>query len=668
MEKEDITIFTKAVKANFDKMSKDTLYRVDIDKQELWELYLKSFPEGTDPIYKTRTEHDCNCCKNFIRDVGNIVTIKNGKVQTIWDIEIPTFYNDIAKVMSERVKQGKIVDLFSHREKKAGVETSLQKLEKGVKSWNHFFCTVPNQYVNVSPDKLNDVRTTVQVFERGLNEIMNDAITVTLELMEQGSLYKGDEFKAVVVEFKALKKKYDSLKEENKNVFLWENYNSHGARIKNSVIGTLLMDLSEGQEIDSAVRSFEAKVAPTNYKRPVAIVTKGMIEQAMKTIDDLGVEESLYRRFAVPEDLSVNNVLFADRSTSAVMKDGLKDALMKSVQDKGDYSKVEEINIQDFIEKVLPNIQEMEVKLENRHTNNLMSLIAPKNPDAPKIMKWNNNFSWSYNGNVTDSIKERVKNAGGNVNGVLRISLSWFNYDDLDLHVREPKGNHIYFSSKTNPATSGQLDVDMNAGSGSSRNAVENIVWTNKARMEKGEYKVVVNNFCKRETTGIGFVIETECNNEITTYTYSNPTGNREDVKVLTFNWDGEKMTDIKVGKNVTNTAAPKEIWNISTEKFHKVNILTISPNHWDECNIGNKHYFFILDKCLNDIPPRGIYNEFLLSTFDKHRKVFEMIGEKTRCEASDKQLSGIGLSSTQRNTLLCKVKGNFNRTLNIKF
>jgi len=44
--------------------------------------------------------------------------------------------------------------------------------------------------VNVSPDKLNDVRTTVQVFERGLNEIMNDAITVTLELMEQGSLTK----------------------------------------------------------------------------------------------------------------------------------------------------------------------------------------------------------------------------------------------------------------------------------------------------------------------------------------------------------------------------------------------------------------------------------------------------------------------------------------------
>lgn len=49
-----------------------------------------------------------------------------------------------------------------------------------------------------------------------------------------------------------------------------------------------------------------------------------------------------------------------------------------------------------------------------------------------------NNFSWAYTGGITDSIKERVKQAGGNVDGELRISLSWFNFDDLDLHVIEP--------------------------------------------------------------------------------------------------------------------------------------------------------------------------------------------------------------------------------------
>jgi hypothetical protein len=665
---EDITVFTKAVKNQFDEMSKRALYRVDIDKQELWELYLKSFPAGTDPVYKTRTEHDCNCCKNFIRDVGNVVAIVDGKIQTIWDTEIPTFYGEISKVMSERVKQGKIVDVFSHRESKAGAATTLQKLEKGVKSWNHFFCTIPKSYVNVSPDKMNEMRTTVQVFERGLNEITDEALSIVLELIEQGSLYRGDEFKAGVAQFKTFKKKFASLNEEQKSVFLWENYATHGARIKNTVIGTLLEDLSSDKEIDIAVRSFEQKVAPSNYKRPVALVTKGMIAQAMKTIEELGIEESLYRRFGTPEDLSVNNVLFADRSTSAVMKGGLKSMLMDSVKDTGEYSRVEEIHIDDFIKNVLPTVQEMEVKFENRHVNNLMSLIAPKNPDSPKILKWNNNFSWSYNGNVTDSIKERVKNAGGNVTGVLRLSLSWYNFDDLDLHVVEPKGNHIHFRNKSNPVTSGQLDVDMNAGGRNSRTPVENITWTSKAKMQKGKYHLYVNNFCRREDSAPGFVVETECDGVVTTYSYSAAVRNNENITVITFHWDGEKMTDIEVGKNITNTAAPQEVWGISTEKFHKVKILTISPNHWDGQAIGNKHYFFIMEKCLNDTPPRGIYNEFLTGELEKHRKVFEMIGEKTRCEVSDNQLSGIGMSSTQRNSLLCRLKGNFDRVVNIKF
>ena len=48
--------------------------------------------------------------------------------------------------------------------------------------------------------------------------------------------------------------------------------------------------------------------------------------------------------------------------------------------------------------------------------------------------------------------------------------------------MTEPSGREIYFGSKTG-YTGGTLDVDMNAGSGKTRDAVENIIWTDPSRL-----------------------------------------------------------------------------------------------------------------------------------------------------------------------------------------
>ena len=76
----------------------------------------------------------------------------------------------------------------------------------------------------------------------------------------------------------------------------------------------------------------------------------------------------------------------------------------------------------------------------------------------------------------------------------------------------------------------------------------------------------------------------------------------------------------------------------------------------------------FMLKNCINPERTRGIYNEFLRGDLHEHRKVLEVLADKTNCELSSNQLSGLGFSSTQRNTLVCKVAGNFTRTLKINF
>ena len=49
--------FKKVIQDHFDEMTKDEefLFQVNLDKGELWNTYLNSFPEGTNPIYRERT-------------------------------------------------------------------------------------------------------------------------------------------------------------------------------------------------------------------------------------------------------------------------------------------------------------------------------------------------------------------------------------------------------------------------------------------------------------------------------------------------------------------------------------------------------------------------------------------------------------------------------------
>ena len=71
--------FVKAIQKNLQQMSKDSsrLFTVNVDTEELYNLYLDSFPAGTNEIYRERREYDCSCCRHFIRDVGNCLNWSN---------------------------------------------------------------------------------------------------------------------------------------------------------------------------------------------------------------------------------------------------------------------------------------------------------------------------------------------------------------------------------------------------------------------------------------------------------------------------------------------------------------------------------------------------------------------------------------------------------------
>lgn len=648
----DFKIFSAAVHSTYNTMAKaGELFVVNIPADDMWLAYLGAFPEGTNPVFRERTEHDCSCCRNFIKNLGRVVSIVDGQMITVWDAfaDLPEPYKFVAKTLSAFVRTSEIEGVYRTKERSYGLEFNHERLESGdVLTWNHFHGQVQNAHFSLSPaSDAGSLNTTASVFERGLKEITVEALEQVLSLIDAKALYRGEEFRSGVGSFYSLKQEYILLDTEQKvSLFPWEHMGKPAARIRNTAIGTLLQDLSEGMELEAAVRAFEKKVAPENYKRTTALITPKMIEDGLKTLRELGLESAVNRRFARLSDVSVNNVLWASGDARNVMRDTLADALLGSSQVKKAPAKSSGvISADDFMANVVPKAAQLEVMVTNQHANNFVSLTAPVDAEVGRLFKWDNNFAWSYNGNVTDSIKEKVKAAGGNVtNAKLRVSLAWFNGDDLDIHCICPDGR-ICFYDKRNI-----LDVDMNAGwARNSKDPVENLSWVNP---KDGTYLVQVNQYSSRSRDNVGFVVELENDGRLTQYSYSKASRSGEFVDVITFKVKDGKVVDLSIAKDVVGQGISREVWGVPTEQFRKVETLMLSPNHWDDNQMGNKHYLFMLEGCKNPEPTRGIYNEYLRQELDQHRKVFEVLGSKTMCPVVDDQLSGIGFSST-RNDLV---------------
>jgi hypothetical protein len=663
-----------AVAKQFATMGKTALFRTDVDGDKMWETYLASFPAGSDPIYKTRSEHDCTCCKQFIRAVGNVVSVVDGKVVSIWDVDAGNEnYQAVSDALAKLVKSKSIKSPFLHFEKTAGTDRNFQDVLGNVKAWDHFFVNIPKEFVEKSDmiaTKIGESVALHDVLLRSLEEIDMDSIDTVLDLISQNSLYRGEEQKFAVSEFKKLKKEFIKLSKEKKDIFVWDKIKVSPvsvSKMRNTVIGTLLTDLSSGVELDSAVASFEAKVAPANYKRPTALVSKAMIEKAKKALEQLGLVSALERRYATMADITVNNILFANRDAKKKMNADVFDDLVSKVSvKKSSLDKVEEVSIEKFISDILPRAESIEIMIENQHMNNLVSLIAPVDPTALNMFKWDNKFSWSYNGEMADSIKERVKKAGGSVEGDLCCRLAWEYKDDLDFRMREPNGHIIYFGNRRQTSNNGgMLDLDANGADGQRDDPAENIFYKSSARMQEGTYILKVNNYSRR-SEGKGFTVEVEFGGEVHTFNYEKILRTSETVVVAKIEYS--KKNGFKVIPVVESTQSVKDVWAKSTQTFQKVSVMMMSPNYWDDMKVGNKHYFFMIDGCLNDGKARGFFNEFLKEELNPHRKVIEVVGAKMLTDESNNQLSGLGFSSTQRNSVLCKVSGAMSRIVKIVF
>lgn len=661
----------------------ETLFLVETDSisDESWNEYMKSFPEGTNEIFRERRHYECNCCRQFIRPYAGLVGIINGKKETIWDVDTEGYFKDVAEYMNSFVLSKPISSVYVTKESKLGVDRSDPAPGE---RWYHFHYRVPASIRDKSPLSVDSVRGTYSThyntFTRALTETNVETLETVLELINNKSVERGDEFKWMVEEFLACKKDYDKLQtEEDKRNYTWSKVvtlNGSLLTIRSSSIGTLIWDILDGKDLEEAVIAHGKKVSGANYKRPKnQIITQKMHDAAVDALKSAGLVDSLSRRYATSLDVDTKNVLYVDESVE--LKDSLGNEALDMMSREVSHVPPKNIkgsttmSMEDFLKNVVPTATSLELLVKNEHISNLASLTAGKIEGAKNLFKWGNDKAWTYNKGVADSIKGSVQRLGGKVDAVLRFSIQWFNNDDYDAHCIEPGGNRIYYSSKSNRITSGELDVDIiTPEERSYKDIVENIVHTDLRKMEEGEYSYMVHNFNKRGgDRPPGFIAELEYEGKVWRYVYKKDISHKKFVNVVTIKFSKSKGVEIITSLPEDND--PKDVWGIKTNTFNKVSMITNSPNFWKgEAGVGNKHTFFILDGCKNeDTNPRGFYNEFLKEELNPHRKFFEVLGSKVKLEEGpSEQLSGLGFSSSRSGELIFRVKGKFQRTVKVTY
>ncbi|HAS44174.1 MAG TPA: hypothetical protein DCS93_27090 [Microscillaceae bacterium] len=709
--------FNKQIQKQFAKMcATEMLFRVDLSWDELWDTYLLSFEDEKvfrDPESST---HNCNSCKSFMRRYGNIVAVDSkGNLMSLFsDLGDVGEYSAPSIACDNLIRSAQISGVFfetyhmldkklnyesckkSQKSFKLGIESNLKKYTqeevdkfgvvntKKIYEFNHFCVQLPKKYVDFSGNSKEQIeavyRDKYAVFKRAMEEIPLDTLDLVIDLIKQGALLDGNTHLHAMQEIRKYKQAYEASP-FNKDIFCWltsYHIDERVAKFKNTLIGVFCTELAEGEELNKACLNWNKRVDPANYHKAKSPISQRQIEEAKKFIQENGLEEAFNRRLANIDDIKASEILHMSGGDGKIKEVSIFDNLKATStrHKRSEFNKLNEVYIDQFMADVLPSCTSIEAYLDHRMEGNLVTLTTAVNADSKQITKWGNiakNYSWTFNGNLAGKsmLKQAVKDAGGNVDGVLNFRLAWNDQNgldgsDLDAWAEEPNRTKIGYSSgfrkdQNNKRTSfsGQLDVDNTNPKG--KLAVENITWTKLEKMRDGVYRLWVNQYKARNSQG--FKAEIEFNGEIYSYAYEQPVIGNVKVADVTL-----KNGVFSIKHHLPEKGQSKEVWGLETNNFYKVNLVCKSPNHWGDNEVGNLHYFFMLENCKASGKIRGFHNENLLPEILKHKKVMEVLGGTNMIEPTDKQLSGVGFNATVRDELIVKCSGNFKRMLKVKF
>lgn len=386
--------------------NKHIAFKARLGRHELFDAFLAAFPE------ETRQEHNCNCCRDFLRVYGDLITVEEDGTQksVLWDEELyEGQYQAPIRAMRQLVEAAKIDKVFyTHRD-----QVDLGIAQKG--GYIHFcllathFHTGPSMAKAVGAQMLDTkqdyifLKTSVQEFSQTSIELAIKLFTDDVQLKHYprhlANLQWLSELRAKV--------KHSPVSEQ----LIWREVATQPpgrVRLKNTVMGEFLKALDEGTAVNIAKRAFLAMVDPKDYLRPKAAPAAGNIEQAERIVKSLGIERSLERRWARLEDIPAAVYKWAPTvPETPIVESSVFGHLAAKFTDK-----VAEPGVIDggkltwerFEADVMPAAKSIELFVDAQRRDNFATLVTAVHADAPPIHYWdspdarNPVSAYAYNG------------------------------------------------------------------------------------------------------------------------------------------------------------------------------------------------------------------------------------------------------------------------------
>ena len=613
----------------------EMLFVTDVNKYALTDLYLKSFPEGTNPIFKTRSEYHCNTCFDFIRNVGRCIDENGESIFRIKDLQSP--FDIVFEKLADYVEQHNPIHPFLTN-RKISTESSIVKYEDDnqVYKFYHLFYDFEEKgkyFDKNAYDKINDSKHRIETLTILLNDLVDhiDKIEYIASLLPK--LYRGNQYIDITDKLIKLLKEYSEItNEKSRKLFVCKNWNHECVFYKRQAVYVFIDKYIKTNSIEDAEKLYLQTVSPENYRRIKTLASQIELEKAINTLKEHNLVHSLYRKHATIADIPNDYVIWEQP------KDILDD-LLTGIETKDQVKipkNIQTLTFDEFLNKI-KSASKIEVVKDNKSSSFVCAISACQYPDATPIFKWRNHFGWSFMGGLSDAtlnFREKVKRWGGNINARFRISLIWYATDDLDLHLETPK-THIYFDNKSSYNSNWQLDIDMNRNRSvmTADEPVENI-FTNQP--EDGNYLIYVHQYCRRNIAKKDhFFIEIEFPGFHKIFKYPKRLPHNLRVDIGEFKIKNGALIEFKPTNSVIECEAGdkrKELVNIEYVLHHE----------------ETDRYFFVSSRnnlIEKDTSMRGFFNEFLDSRFSQFKRVFEQLGDKSSYKIDPNGLTGFGIS-----------------------